>query len=104
MIPPSPPAVPFASSALLLRYPRESGGLGAAMVPLPQHGPQRSGLSANTMLGFMPPSSPPRKRGPRSRGGAAATARTSAQRVFRRHNVRAPTLFVSPAKAGAQEP
>src|SRR5690625_3700670 len=38
------------------------------------------------MLGFMPLSFPPRKRGPRSRGGAAATERTSAQRVFRRHD------------------
>src|SRR5690625_1734809 len=49
------------------RFPRESGGPGVAMAPLPQHGPQRSGLSAGTMLGFTPP-------------------------------------FVSPAKAGAQEP
>src|SRR5690625_698806 len=31
------------------------------------------------------PSFPPRKRGPRSRDGAAVTERTSAQRVFRRH-------------------
>src|SRR5690625_2630695 len=32
------------------------------------------------------PSFPPRKRGPRSRGGATPTGRTSAQRIFRRHD------------------
>src|SRR5690625_7821467 len=35
----------------LLRFPRESGGPGAAMAPLPRSGPQRSGLSDNTLLG-----------------------------------------------------
>src|SRR5690625_2015514 len=46
----------------------------------------------------------PRKRGPRSRGGVAATERTSAQRAFRRRDARVHAPFVSPAKAGAQEP
>src|SRR5690625_6474512 len=36
-----------------------------------------------------PLSFPPRKRGPRSRDGAAATARTSAQRAFCRHDAQA---------------
>src|SRR5690625_7005305 len=44
------------------------------------------------------------KRGPRIRGGAAATERTSAQRALRRQDARVPAPFVSPAKAGAQEP
>src|SRR5690625_1031507 len=44
------------------------------------------------------------KRGPRNRGGAVATKRTSAQRAFRQHDARVPAPFVSPAKAGAQEP
>src|SRR5690625_6597397 len=66
MIPTSPPAAPFVSPALLLRFPRESGGLGTAMAPLLQHGPQRRENSAGRMLGFTP--------------------------------------FVSPAKAGDQEP
>src|SRR5690625_2600187 len=35
----------------LLRFPRESGGPGAAVGPLPQSGPQCSGLSAGMMLG-----------------------------------------------------
>src|SRR5690625_3927862 len=35
-------------------------------------------------------SGPPGKRGPRSRGGGAATERASAQRAFRRHGVRIP--------------
>src|SRR5690625_3091596 len=50
------------------------------------------------------PSFPPRKRGPRNRGGAAVTVRTSAQGAFRRHDARVHAPFVSPAKAGAQEP
>src|SRR5690625_1426604 len=104
MIPTSPPAAPFVSPALLLRFPRESGGLGTAMAPLLQHGPQRREYSAGRMLGFTPLSFPPRKRGPRSRGGAAATARTSAQRAFRRQHARVHAHFVSPAKAEAQEP
>gem|GEM_PF-2535569 len=58
------------------------------MAPLPRNGPQCSGLSANTMLGFSPPSFPPRKRGPRNRGGAAAAERTSAQWAFRQHDAR----------------
>src|SRR5690625_6542812 len=40
------------------------------------------------MLGFSPPSFPPRKRGPRNRGGAAAAERTSAQWAFRQHDDR----------------
>src|SRR5690625_416101 len=64
---------------------RKARGPAAAVVPLSQYGPQRSGLSAGTMPGFPPRSFPPRKRGPRTRGGAAATVRTSAQRIFRRH-------------------
>src|SRR5690625_2446804 len=44
------------------------------------------------------------KRGPRIRGGAAATERTSAQRALRRQDARVPAPFVSPAKAGSQEP
>src|SRR5690625_4446244 len=40
------------------------------------------------MLGFSPPSFPPRKRGPRNRGGAAAAERTSAQWAFRQHDAR----------------
>jgi len=58
------------------------------MAPLPRNGPQRSGHSASTMLGFMPPSFSPRKRGPRGHDGAAATERTSAQWAFRRRGVR----------------
>ena len=64
------------------------------MAPLPQYGPQRSGLSAGTMLGFTPHSFPPRKRGPRNRDDAAVMERTSAQRTFRRHDVRAHFPFV----------
>src|SRR5690625_3561787 len=41
---------------------------------------------------------------PRDHDGAAATERTSAQRAHRRHDTRVPAPFVSPAKAGAQEP
>src|SRR5690625_5466122 len=67
---------------------RKARGPGTAVVPLSQYGPQRSGLSAGTMPGFPPRSFPPRKRGPRNRGGAVVTERTSAQRIFRRHNVR----------------
>ena len=55
------------------------------MVSLPRNGPQRSGYSAGTVFGFTPLSFPPRKRGPRSRGVAAATVRTSAQWAFRWH-------------------
>src|SRR5690625_847851 len=44
------------------------------------------------------------KRGPRSHGGAAITAQTSAQRGFHRRNAQVLAPFVSPAKAGAQEP
>src|SRR5690625_3425882 len=46
--------------------------------------------SSVLFLRFSPPplSFPPRKRGPRSRGGVAVMERTSAQRVFRRHDVR----------------
>src|SRR5690625_1026118 len=73
---------------LSFRFPRESGGPEAAVALLPLHGPQRSGYSAGRMLGFMPLSFPPQKRGPRNRDGAAATARTSAQRVLRRRGVR----------------
>ena len=38
------------AGSLPIRFPRESGGLGTAVVPLPQYGPQRSGFSAGTML------------------------------------------------------
>src|SRR5690625_1770568 len=41
------------------------------------------------MCGFTPHSFPPRKRGPRNRSGAAATVRTSAQWVLRRHDAQA---------------
>jgi len=58
------------------------------VVQLPRSGPQRSGYSAGTMPGFPPFSFPPRKRGPRNRGGAVATKRTSAQRAFRQHDAR----------------
>src|SRR5690625_4126551 len=34
------------------------------------------------------PSFPPQKRGPRNRGGATPTGRTSAQRIFRQHDAR----------------
>src|SRR5690625_6187567 len=64
----------------------ESEGLGTAVVPLPRNGPQGSQGSAGTMLGFIPDSFPPRKRGPRSHGGAVATERASSQWVFRRHD------------------
>src|SRR5690625_7937660 len=104
MIPTSPPAAPFVSPALLLRFPRESGGLGTAMAPLLQHGPQRREYSAGRMLGFTPLSFPPRKRGPRSRGGAAATARTSAQRAFRRHDAPARAPREPPPPAGGHGP
>src|SRR5690625_1438607 len=64
---------------------RKARGSGTAMVPRSPNGPQRSGPSSGTMLGFTPRSFPPRKRGPRNHGGAAATARTPAQWAFRRH-------------------
>src|SRR5690625_3599975 len=41
-----------------------------------------------------PLSFPPRKRGPRNRDDAAVMERTSAQRTFRRHDVRAHFPFV----------
>src|SRR5690625_3778414 len=41
------------------------------------------------MRRFSPLSFPPRKRGPRNRGGAAATERTSAQWAFRRQDAQA---------------
>src|SRR5690625_2690063 len=44
------------------------------------------------------------KRGPRSRDGAASTKRASAQWALRRQDARVHAPFVSPAKAGAQEP
>src|SRR5690625_2973460 len=50
------------------------------------------------------PSLPPRKRGPRDRGGADVTVRSSVQMAVRRHDTRVHAPFVSPAKAGAQEP
>src|SRR5690625_5358505 len=99
MIPTSPPAAPFVSPALLLRFPRESGGLGTAMAPLLQHGPQRRAYSAGRMLGFTPLSFPPRQRGPRRRGGAAATARTSAQRPVRRQDARGHARVALPPQA-----
>src|SRR5690625_863107 len=101
-----PPSAPWSLGPGVRRENEgwESGGPGAAVVPHPLAGPQRSGPSTGTMLGFIPHSFPPRKRGPRSRGGAAATARTSAQRAFHRHDARVHPPFVSPAKAGAQEP
>src|SRR5690625_7291993 len=46
-----------------LRFPRESGGPGAAVGPLPQSGPQCSGLSAGMVYEFLkktPPSVPRR--------------------------------------------
>src|SRR5690625_1488575 len=48
-------------------------------------GPFRVFPTSATLSMFPPrsPSFPPRKRGPRSRGGAAATERISAQRLFR---------------------
>src|SRR5690625_297270 len=66
-------------------------------------GPWLPAFAGKTRISFprAPSSFPPRKRGPRSRGGAAATARTSAQRAFRRHDARVHAPFVSPAKAGA---
>ena len=53
------------------------------MAPLSRNEPQRSGYSAGTMPGFPPLSFPPRKRGPRGRGGAAVTERASAQWALR---------------------
>src|SRR5690625_7580003 len=64
----------------------ESGGLGTAGRPRSRNGSQRSGPSAGTMLGFIPHSFPPRKRGPRSRGGAAGAERTAAQWVVQRND------------------
>src|SRR5690625_1984558 len=58
----------------------------AAWRPMKSRHPQRSAPSAGTMLGFIPHSFPPRKRGPRSRGGAAVAERTSAQWVLHRHD------------------
>src|SRR5690625_3655128 len=49
------------------------------------------------MRGFTPLSFPPRKRGPRNRGGAAVTERTSAQRAFRRHGVGLPFVRSNPS-------
>jgi len=65
---------------------RKARGPAAAVWPLPRSGPQRNGPSTGTMLGFIPHSFPPRKRGPSSRGGAAATERTSTQRAFHRQD------------------
>src|SRR5690625_62273 len=50
--------------------------------------------------GSCPYSFPPRKRGPRSHGGAVATVRTSAQRVFCRHSVRVHAPIRFPRKSG----
>src|SRR5690625_7153045 len=50
------------------------------------------------------PSGPPPQRGPRARGGADVTERTSVQWAFRRHDTRVHAPFVSPAKTGAQDP
>src|SRR5690625_5568796 len=80
----------------------------AVRCPLGCH-PELRGLwipafAGKTKISFrraLPASFPPRKRGPRNHGGAVATKRTSAQRIFRWHNARVPALFVSPAKAGA---
>jgi len=86
-----PPSVPWPLGPGVRRENdegRKARGPGAAVVPLPRNGPQRSELSASTMLGFMPLSFPPRKRGPRSRGSAAATRRTSAQWAFGQYSVR----------------
>src|SRR5690625_1270200 len=56
--------------------------IGAKPAPLP------FSLTLAAALLFPPAalSFPPRKRGPRNRGVAAATERTSAQRIFRRHD------------------
>src|SRR5690625_3135687 len=85
-----PPRAPWSLGPGLRRENEgeESGGPGAAMVPLPQNGPQRSGFSAGTVFEFIPLSFPPRKRGPRSRDDAAATERTSAHWALRRHDAR----------------
>src|SRR5690625_5623984 len=85
-----PPSAPWSLGPGVRRENErwESGGPGAAVVPHPLAGPQRSGPSTGTMLGFIPHSFPPRKRGPRSRGGAAATERTSTQRAFHRQDAR----------------
>src|SRR5690625_2015516 len=80
-------------------FPRESGGLGAAVVSPPRSGPQHSELSVGAMRGFTPLSFPPRKRGPRNRGGAAVTERTSAQRAFRRHGVGLPFVRSNPSRS-----
>src|SRR5690625_721326 len=92
---------PFAASAAPLRVPRGSGGRGAAAVPLSRSGPERGGCSAGTMYGLSLLSFPLRKRGPRNRGGAVATKRTSAQRVFRRHGARALLKSQPPPCLGA---
>src|SRR5690625_1825090 len=64
---------------LLETKTRQTTSPGTTMALLPRSGPQRSGQSAGEMLGVTRRWLPPRKRGPRSRGGAAATERTSAQ-------------------------
>src|SRR5690625_7879922 len=61
---------------------RKARGPGTAVVPLSQYGPQPSGLSAGTMPGFPPRSSPPRKHGPRNHAGGAATTEISSLSLF----------------------
>src|SRR5690625_7855194 len=66
-----PRAAPF-------RFPRESGGPGTAVVPLPRNGPQRSGLSAGRRSGSCP------FRFPRGSGGlGTAVVRSEERRVGR---------------------
>src|SRR5690625_6491553 len=95
-----PPPAPWASTAAISTASSSGWGCAEGLVPsalptktraqepLPRNGPQRSGYSAGMVFGFMPHSFPPQKRGPRSRGGAAVTERTSTQRAFRRHDAR----------------
>src|SRR5690625_7032012 len=45
------------------------------------------------------PSFPPQKRGPRNRGGATPTGRTSAQRIVRQHDARVPLQQASALRA-----
>src|SRR5690625_7288810 len=100
MIPTSPPAAPFVSPALLLRFPRESGGLGTAMAPLLQHGPQRREYSAGRMLGFTPHSFPTRKVSARNSGGASDTESTLEQKALRREDAQVHAHYAYDVKGG----
>jgi len=99
------------------RFPRESGGPGAAVGPLSGSGPQRSGCSAGAVCGFLKKDVTlraaevvvgqcPSGRHPVLRGPWIPAFAGKTMREIGAWNSSEPPRppFVSPAKAGAQEP